>query len=108
VADEQVYKNCNPGLALRVYQMMYANSFEEDRFLSTMQREDDAFKKLIDDRSVSDLSRCDAELTVRAWSFRSTTTIRARRCATMYRGQRRRTRRGTLAAASRLKSRESV
>lgn len=33
--------------------MIYANSFEEDRFLSTMQREDDAFKKLIDDRSVS-------------------------------------------------------
>jgi DNA excision repair protein ERCC-4 len=49
----QVYKNCNPGLALRVYQMVYANSFEEDRFLSSMQREDDAFKKLIDDRSVS-------------------------------------------------------
>ena len=48
-----MYKNCNPGLALRVYQMMYANSFEEDRFLSTMQREDEAFKKLIDDRSVS-------------------------------------------------------
>ena len=51
--DVQVYKNCNPGLALRVYQMTYANSFEEDRFLSTMQREDEAFKKLIDDRTVS-------------------------------------------------------
>lgn len=37
--------------------MMYANSFEEDRFLSTMQREDDAFKKLIDDRSVSMIDR---------------------------------------------------
>lgn len=36
--------------------MMYANSFEEDRFLSTMQREDEAFKKLIDDRSVSFLN----------------------------------------------------
>lgn len=49
----EVYKNCNPGLALRVYQMTYTNSFEEDRFLSTMSREAEAFKKLIDDRSVS-------------------------------------------------------
>ena len=48
----EVYKNCNPGLALRVYQMTYTNSFEEDRFLSTMQREAEAFRKLIDDRSV--------------------------------------------------------
>lgn len=51
--DMQVYKNCNPGLALRVYQMTYTNSFEEDRYLSTMQREAEAFKKLIDDRQVS-------------------------------------------------------
>lgn len=49
----EVYKNCNPGLALRVYQMTYTNSFEEDRFLSTMSREAEAFKKLIEDRSVS-------------------------------------------------------
>lgn len=48
----QVYKNCNPGLALRVYQMVYSNSFEEDRFLATMAREAEAFKKLIDDRAV--------------------------------------------------------
>ncbi|WRT65456.1 uncharacterized protein IL334_002399 [Kwoniella shivajii] len=46
----EVYKNCNPGLALRVYQMIYTNSFEEDRFLSTITREAEAFKKLIDDR----------------------------------------------------------
>ncbi|WWC68974.1 uncharacterized protein I206_102910 [Kwoniella pini CBS 10737] len=46
----EVYKNCNPGLSLRVYQMVYTNSFEEDRFLSTIQREAEAFKKLIDDR----------------------------------------------------------
>jgi hypothetical protein len=49
----EVYKNCNPGLALRVYQMTYTNSFEEDRFLASMQREAEAFKKLIEDRSVS-------------------------------------------------------
>lgn len=48
----QVYKNCNPGLALRVYQMTYTNSFEEDRYLSTMSREAEAFKKLIEDRQV--------------------------------------------------------
>lgn len=47
-----MYKNCNPGLALRVYQMTYSNSFEEDRFLSTMSREAEAFKKLIEDRQV--------------------------------------------------------
>ena len=52
-ADEKVYKNCNPGLALRVYQMTYTNSFEEDRFLSTVNKEAEAFKKLIDDRQVS-------------------------------------------------------
>ncbi|KIR71477.1 DNA excision repair protein ERCC-4 [Cryptococcus deuterogattii CA1014] len=46
----EVYRNCNPGLSLRVYQMIYTNSFEEDRFLSTIQREAEAFKKLIDDR----------------------------------------------------------
>ncbi|BEJ11286.1 hypothetical protein CspHIS471_0107080 [Cutaneotrichosporon sp. HIS471] len=47
----EVYKNCNPGLALRVYQMTYTNSFEEDRYLATMQREADAFHKLIEDRA---------------------------------------------------------
>lgn len=51
-ANAQVYKNCNPGLALRVYQMIYTNSFEEDRYLATMQRESEAFKKLIEDRGV--------------------------------------------------------
>jgi hypothetical protein len=34
--------------------MTYTNSFEEDRFLSTMSREAEAFKKLIDDRAVSE------------------------------------------------------
>lgn len=48
-----MYKNCNPGLALRVYQMTYTNSFEEDRYLATMSRESEAFKKLIQDRGVS-------------------------------------------------------
>lgn len=36
-----------------MYQMTYTNSFEEDRYLATMQREADAFKKLIEDRGVS-------------------------------------------------------
>lgn len=49
----QVYKNCNPGLPLRVYQMTYTNSSEEERFLATMSREAEAFKKLIADRGVS-------------------------------------------------------
>ncbi|WWD16753.1 hypothetical protein CI109_101184 [Kwoniella shandongensis] len=46
----EVYRNSNPGLSLRVYQMIYTNSFEEDRFLSTITREAEAFKKLIEDR----------------------------------------------------------
>jgi len=33
--------------------MTYTNSFEEERFLSTMQREAEAFKKLIEDRQVN-------------------------------------------------------
>jgi hypothetical protein len=37
--------------------MTYTNSFEEDRFLSTMSREAEAFKKLIEDRQVSSQSR---------------------------------------------------
>lgn len=45
-----MYRNCNPGLSLRVYQMTYTNSFEEDRFLATVAREAEAFKKLIEDR----------------------------------------------------------
>lgn len=48
----EVYKNCNSGLALRVYQMTYSNSFEEDRYLATMAREAEAFRKLIEDRAV--------------------------------------------------------
>jgi adenine C2-methylase RlmN of 23S rRNA A2503 and tRNA A37 len=37
--------------------MTYTNSFEEDRFLSTVSREAEAFKKLIDDRTVSTIIR---------------------------------------------------
>ena len=33
--------------------MIYTNSFEEDRYLSSLQREAEAFKKLIEDRQVS-------------------------------------------------------
>ena len=87
----QVYKNCNPGLALRVYQMTYANSFEEDRFLSTMQREAEAFKKLIDDRQVGlSALRVKAGLTNdgRTWSFPSTTMTQGPRCGIVYRDQR--------------------
>lgn len=50
ILTDEVYRNCNPGLSLRVYQMTYTNSFEEDRFLATVAREAEAFKKLIEDR----------------------------------------------------------
>jgi hypothetical protein len=91
-----VYKNCNPGLALRVYQMTYTSSFEEDRYLATMQREADAFKKLIEDRGVS---RCrSSQAHSRAWSFPSSTTTREHPCATTLPAHGRHTPRVTLEA----------
>lgn len=49
----QVYRSSNPGLGVRVYFMMYANSVEEQRYLSGLRKEKDAFQRLIREKGVS-------------------------------------------------------
>jgi DNA excision repair protein ERCC-4 len=49
----QVYKCSNPGLGVRVYFMMYSDSVEEQRYLSGLRREKNAFERLIREKSVS-------------------------------------------------------
>ncbi|KAH9487436.1 DNA repair protein rad16 [Psilocybe cubensis] len=46
----EVYKSSNPGLAVRVYHMVYANSSEEHKYLAGIRREKDAFERLIKER----------------------------------------------------------
>ncbi|KAG6830270.1 hypothetical protein H0H92_001536 [Tricholoma furcatifolium] len=45
-----VYKSSNPGLAVRVYHMVYGKSCEELKYLAGIRREKDAFEKLIKER----------------------------------------------------------
>jgi hypothetical protein len=71
--------------------MTYTNSFEEDRFLSTVNREAEAFKKLIDDRTVS--LTCQSALMKRVWSFRYSTITPEHLCGITLRDPRRLTRR---------------
>ncbi|KAF9527873.1 hypothetical protein CPB83DRAFT_855339 [Crepidotus variabilis] len=47
----EVYKNSNPGIAVRVYHMVYSNSCEEHKYLAGVRKEKDAFQKLIKERS---------------------------------------------------------
>jgi DNA excision repair protein ERCC-4 len=49
----QVYRSSNPGLGVRVYFMMYADSVEEQRYLSGLRKEKDAFERLIREKGVS-------------------------------------------------------
>ncbi|KIK60408.1 hypothetical protein GYMLUDRAFT_167820 [Collybiopsis luxurians FD-317 M1] len=46
----EVYKCSNPGLPVRVYHMVYANSIEEHKYLAGIRREKDAFERLIKER----------------------------------------------------------
>lgn len=48
----KVYKCSNPGLGVRVYFMMYSDSVEEQRYLSGLRREKNAFERLIREKSV--------------------------------------------------------
>jgi len=43
----EVYKANNPGIPLRVYFMMYEKSIEEQKYLSSLRREKNAFESLI-------------------------------------------------------------
>lgn len=49
----EVFRTSNPGLALRVYQIMYQASSEEERYLGALSKESDAFSRLIRERGVS-------------------------------------------------------
>lgn len=48
----KVYRSSNPGLAVRVYFMIYHLSAEEHKYLSGQRREKDAFERLIKERGV--------------------------------------------------------
>ncbi|KAF9561500.1 hypothetical protein CPC08DRAFT_707327 [Agrocybe pediades] len=46
----EVYKSSNPGLAVRVYHMVYTNSSEEHKYLAAIRREKNSFERLIKER----------------------------------------------------------
>ncbi|CAG8539747.1 12641_t:CDS:10 [Ambispora leptoticha] len=47
----EVYKASNPNLSIRVYFMMYENSVEEQRYLTSIRKEKEAFERLIREKS---------------------------------------------------------
>jgi DNA excision repair protein ERCC-4 len=48
-----VYKSLNPGLAVRIYHMLYKDSCEEHKLLASMRREKNSFERMIKERAVS-------------------------------------------------------
>ncbi|KIY50070.1 hypothetical protein FISHEDRAFT_57787 [Fistulina hepatica ATCC 64428] len=46
----EVYKSSHPGLAVRVYHMVYTNSCEEHKYLAGIRKEKDSFERLIKER----------------------------------------------------------
>ncbi|KAF8186802.1 hypothetical protein BJ912DRAFT_453061 [Pholiota molesta] len=46
----EVYKSSHPGLAVRVYHMVYNNSCEEHKYLAGIRKEKDSFERLIKER----------------------------------------------------------
>ena len=53
------YRSSNPGLAVRVYLMIYRSSCEEQKLLLGIRREKEAFVRLIKERSVSSSRKSD-------------------------------------------------
>lgn len=51
VRELEVYKASKPGRPLRVYFVMYAGSVEEQRYLTTLRKEKEAFEYLISEKS---------------------------------------------------------
>ncbi|KAN0059816.1 DNA repair protein RAD16 [Thecaphora frezii] len=47
----EVYRSTNPGIGVRVYFLIYADSVEEQRYLSALRREKEAFERLIREKS---------------------------------------------------------
>ena len=52
----KVYRKANPGLAVRIYLLVYNNSCEEAKYLAGVRREKDSFERLIRERGVRLLS----------------------------------------------------
>lgn len=48
-----MYKKSYPGLGVRVYLLLYNNSFEEGKYLAGVRREKGSFERLIKERGVS-------------------------------------------------------
>lgn len=48
-----MFKACRPGLPLRVYFLMFVGSAEEQRYLTNIRKEKDAFEQLIRTKAVS-------------------------------------------------------
>ncbi|CAG8727296.1 18554_t:CDS:1, partial [Acaulospora morrowiae] len=48
----EVFRAMHPGIACRVYFMMYQNSVEEQRYLSSIRKEKESFEKLIHEKSI--------------------------------------------------------
>ncbi|GLB36876.1 putative ERCC4 domain containing protein [Lyophyllum shimeji] len=46
----EVYKSSHPGLAVRVYHMVYGNSCEEHKYLAGIRKEKESFERLIKER----------------------------------------------------------
>lgn len=53
IVDEQTYRAAHANLAIRVYFLTYKDSVEEQRYLSSIRKEKDAFEKLIREKGVS-------------------------------------------------------
>lgn len=58
----QAYRAAHEGLDVRVYFLMYKDSVEEQRYLSGIRKEKDAFERLIRERGVSRADRVAAHL----------------------------------------------
>ncbi|CAG8741390.1 15357_t:CDS:1, partial [Acaulospora colombiana] len=48
----EVFRATHPGIACRVYFMMYQNSVEEQSYLSSIRREKESFERLIHEKSI--------------------------------------------------------
>ncbi|KAJ1579870.1 hypothetical protein NDA12_007357 [Ustilago hordei] len=48
----EIYRSTNPGVGVRVYFLIYADSVEEQRYLSALRREKESFERLIREKSM--------------------------------------------------------
>lgn len=52
---KQAYRAAHQGLAVRIYFLLYKDSVEEQRYLSRIRKEKDAFERLIREKGVRTL-----------------------------------------------------